>query len=203
MSCARNRSTRCVPRKPAPPVTTVFIEVTATTLAARLTKTPSCTRPLQPVDATDPALAVGRVPGNRARDSLFPRHLRLPARLALELLVTDPERQHVARTRAEALLYRDQLAPGRPVTLRLADLEDLLGPVPHRDVLALPVDIEIAGDSVSGDGQVPAHPVGAKAEIAQRLEIAELDLLALERLSDDRAGDVTRILARAVVVEHA
>ena len=47
-----------------------------------------------------------------------------------------------------------------------------------------------------------AHAVGREAEVAQRLERAELDLGARERLRDDRPGDVARVLARAVVVEH-
>ena len=47
-----------------------------------------------------------------------------------------------------------------------------------------------------------ADAVGAEAEVAQRLELPELDALALERLRDDRPGDVARVLARAVVVEH-
>ena len=38
-----------------------------------------------------------------------------------------------------------------------------------------------------GDREVAAHAVGAEAEVAQRLERAELDGLALERLRDDRA----------------
>src|ERR1035437_2010728 len=193
MPCARSRSTRCVPRKPAPPVTTVFIGLSVATSLARSTGLRSNLRSPQPVDPPHPARAVRRVPGDRARDSLFPRDLGLPAGLALELLVTDPKREHVARSRAVAMLYRDQPAPGGPVTFSLADLEDLLGPVRHRDVLALPVNVEIARDSVSGDHQVPAHPVGAEAKIAKRLEITELDLLALERLGDDRPGDVARV----------
>jgi hypothetical protein len=49
---------------------------------------------------------------------------------------------------------------------------------------------------------VAAHAVGAETEVAHRVELAELDALALERLRDDRPGDVARVLARPVVVEH-
>ena len=54
-----------------------------------------------------------------------------------------------------------------------------------------------------GDGQVAADAVGAEAEVAQRLERAQLHVLALERLRDDRPRDVARVLARPVVVEHS
>src|SRR5664280_3334836 len=95
-----NRSTRCAPRKPAPPVTTVFMGVSVATSAVRSTGLRSDLRLSQPIDSSQPALAVRRVPGDRARDALFPRHLGLPAGLALELLVADPKRQHVACARA-------------------------------------------------------------------------------------------------------
>ena len=49
---------------------------------------------------------------------------------------------------------------------------------------------------------MPANAVGAEAEVAHRLEVAELDPRARERLRDDRARDVARILTRAVVIEH-
>ncbi len=48
----------------------------------------------------------------------------------------------------------------------------------------------------------PAYAVGAEAEVAQRLERAELDFRPRQRLRDDRAGDETRVLPRPVVVEH-
>ena len=137
------------------------------------------------------------------QDSLVPAHLRLPAGLAVQLLVADAEGHHLGRARAVARLGRDHVPAGGPEAVRLADLDDLLRPVRHRDVLALPVDVDVAGDALRGDGQVAAHAVGAEAEVAQRVELAELDLLALERLRDDRPGHVARVLARPVVVEHA
>src|SRR5439155_19662500 len=88
------------------------------------------------------------------------------------------------------------------MALLAANAEDELGPVAHRDVLALSVDVEVAGDSACRDHQMPADAVGAEAEVAHRLELAELDGLARERLRDDRPGDVARVLARSVVVEH-
>src|SRR5581483_9229744 len=94
----------------------------------------------------DPAVAVVGVPGDRAGDSFFPAHLRRPAGLALELLVADAQRDDLARTRPVAALDADKLAAGRPVALLLADAQDQLGPVLHRGVLALPVDVHVAGD---------------------------------------------------------
>ncbi len=129
------------------------------------------------------------------------RDLRLPARLAVELLVADAERHHIGRARPEASLGRDDVATA-PVPQLLAGLEDHLGPVGHRDVLALAVDVEVARDAVGRDGEVAADAVGAEAEVAHRVELAELDRLAGERLRDDRARHVARVLARAVVVEH-
>ena len=68
---------------------------------------------------------------------------------------------------------------------------------------ALAVDVDVAGHALRGDGEVAAHAVRAEAEVSERLERAQLDLRPRERLRDDRAGDVARVLARAVVVEHA
>ena len=48
-----------------------------------------------------------------------------------------------------------------------------------------------------------ADPVRAEAEVAERLELSELDALTQERLRDDRARDEARVLPRPVVVEHA
>ena len=85
-----SRSTRCEPRNPPPPVTRTRAHVLRRQRRARR----------QPVDAADPALAVLRVPADRAQHALLPRDLRLPAGLAGELLVADAERHHVARARA-------------------------------------------------------------------------------------------------------
>ena len=123
-------------------------------------------------------------------------------RLAVQLLVADAQRHHLARSRAHAQRRRHDLAVA-PVALLAADAQDERRPSPHRDVLALAVDVDVAGDAFRGDGEVAANAVGAEAEVAQRLERAELDRLALERLRDDRARHVARVLARPVVVEHA
>ena len=56
----------------------------------------------QPVDAAEPALAVLGVPGDRAQDAFLPRHERLPAGLAVQLLVADPQRHHVGHAGAQA-----------------------------------------------------------------------------------------------------
>jgi hypothetical protein len=58
----------------------------------------------------------------------------------------------------------------------VARAQDQVGPVGHRDVRALAVDVDVAGDALRGDGEVAADAVGAEAEVAQRLERAELDL---------------------------
>src|SRR5205814_381632 len=128
--------------------------------------------------------------------------LRLPAGLTLQLLVAHAQGDDLARAGAVTAGHADELAARGPVALFLADAENQLGPVAHRDVLALPVDVDVAGDPARGDGQVPADAVRAEAEVAQRLELAELDPLADERLRDDRARDEARVLARPVVVEH-
>ena len=101
------------------------------------------------------------------------------------------------------LSVETSLRSGGPVAVLLAEAQDRLRPVAHRDVLALPVDVDVAGAALGRDGEVAADPVRAEAEVAHRLQVAELDRLAGERLRDDRAGDVARVLARAVVVEHA
>src|SRR5207247_7582707 len=88
----------------------------------------------QPVDAADPALAVGGVPVDRPRHALLPGDLWLPAGLAIELLVADAQREHVARAGPEAIGGADDLALG-PVPLLLADAKDQTSPVSHRDVL--------------------------------------------------------------------
>src|SRR5206468_5880190 len=100
-----------------------------------------------PIDAADPAVAVGRVPVDRSRHALLPGNLGLPAGLAVELVVADPQREHVARTRPEAVGGADDLALG-PVPLLLAHAKDQSRPVGHRDVLALAIDVEVAGDAL-------------------------------------------------------
>src|SRR5581483_5255126 len=144
-------------------------------LASRLLRR----RPLQPVDAPDPLVAVRRVPRDRAADALVPVDLRFPAGLAVQLVEADTEGHHLARSRAEARRRRHELAAGGPEASLLADAEDARGPVGHRGVLALAVDVDVAGDAVRGDRQVAADAVGAEAEVAQRLERAQLDLLPL------------------------
>ncbi len=101
-----------------------------------------------------------------------------------------------------ALGHAHQLAVARPVALLLAHAEDQLAPVAHRDVLALAVDVDVAGNAVRGDHEMAADAVRAVAEVAERLELSELDARPLERLRDDRAGDEARVLPRPVVVEH-
>jgi hypothetical protein len=120
----------------------------------------------------------------------------------VELLVADPERLDVGCAGTEPLLRRHDLAVVRPVPVLDARAQDQLGPVGHRDVLALAVDVDVAGDAVRGDREVPPDAVGAEAEVPQRLERSQLDLRPRERLGDDRPGDVARVLARPVVVEH-
>ena len=61
----------------------------------------------QPVDATDPAVAVLGVPADRAEDAFLPADPRLPAGLVRELLVADAERHHVARAGSLAPLDGD------------------------------------------------------------------------------------------------
>ena len=126
----------------------------------------------------------------------------MPAGLATKLLEPDAQRHHLAGSGPEAFGDAYELPAGRPVAVLLADAEDQLGPVAHGDVLALAVDVDVARDSVQRDHQVAAHAVGAEAEVAHRLQLAELDMLANEGLCDDRAGDEARVLARPVVVEH-
>ena len=156
----------------------------------------------RPVNAAEPGLAVLCVPLDRLQDALLPGDERLPPRLARQLLGADPGRQQVARAGAQTAGRRDDRPASGPVAGLLADAEDQLGPVAHRDVLALAVDVDVARHALRRDGEVAADAVGAEAEVAQRLEGAELDLLSRERLRDDRAGDVARILAGSVVVEH-
>src|SRR6266540_6474081 len=129
----------------------------------------------KPIHAADPALAVLRVPVDRLLDAILPGDERLPAGLAVQLLVADAESHHVARAGAEACGDGDDLALG-PVAPLLTDAQDQRGPVGHRDVLPLAVDVDVARRTVGGYGQVAADAVGAKAEVSQWLECAELDL---------------------------
>src|SRR6266513_1490897 len=98
----------------------------------------------KPVDAADPAVAVLRVPVDRLLDAFLPGDDRVPAGLTVQLLVADAERHHVARAGAEAAWDGDDLALG-PVALLPAHAQDQSGPVGHRDVLALAVDVDVAG----------------------------------------------------------
>ena len=58
------------------------------------------------------------------QDALLPAHLRLPAGLAVQLLVADAERHHLARARAVARVGRDDVPAGRPEAVLLADADD-------------------------------------------------------------------------------
>src|SRR5919204_5979643 len=120
----------------------------------------------------------------------------------MQLLVADAQRHHLARAGPVAVGRRDDLAP-IPVALLATDAEDELGPLAHRDVLALPVHVQVAGNPARGDDEVPAYAVRAEAEVTHGLELSELDRLSRQCLRDDRARDVARVLARAVVIEHA
>ena len=75
---------------------------------------------------------------DRLQDAFLPRDLRLPARLAVELLVADAERHHVGGSGAEARRRRHDLAVVGPVAVLAADPKDQVGPVRHRDVLPCP-----------------------------------------------------------------
>src|SRR4029078_5431038 len=156
----------------------------------------------EPVDPSDPALAMLGIPLDRAQDALLPRYQRLPARLAVQLLVADAERHHVGDAGAEAGLVDDDVAVFGPEPALDTRAQDQVGPVGHRDVRALAVDVDVPGDSLRGDGEVAADAVGAEAEVAQRLARAAAYISARQRLRDDRAGHVARVLPRAVVVEH-
>ena len=93
-----------------------------------------------------------------------------------QLLVPDAQRHHVARARAMPSRGRRRSRGRRARSrARLADAEDQVDPVAHRDVLALAVDVDVARRAVRRDGQVAADAVGAETEVAQRLERAELD----------------------------
>src|SRR5262249_55554394 len=134
--------------------------------------------PGQPIHAPDPPLAVGRVPGDRTAYALLPAHPWLPPGLLVQLVVADPQRDHLARTRAEAGGRRHDFAACGPEAGLLADPQDQLRPLVHRDVLALAVDIDVAGDAVRRHRQVTADAVGTEAEVTQRLQLPELDLLS-------------------------
>src|SRR4029077_19385582 len=133
---------------------------------------------------------------------LLPAHRRLPAGIAVQLLVADPQGHHLALAGAVARFRRDHMPSGRPEAVLLSRADDQVAPVAHRDVLALPVHVDVARDALRGNGQVAADAVGAEAEVAQWIELTELDLRPLERLGDDRPGDVAWVLPGAVVVEH-
>ena len=129
---ASRRSTRCEPRKPPPPVTRIFMRERASAI--------------EPVDAADPARRGSRRTSDRPRDAFLPGDLRLPAGLAVQLLVADAQRHHLARARAGTRSASVTISRAGPVALLPPDAEDQLGPVAHRDVLALPVDVDVAGD---------------------------------------------------------
>ena len=134
--------------------------------------------------------------------AVLPGDERLPAGFARELLEADLECEHLARAGAMALGDADDLAVARPVPCLLSHAQDEIRPVPHGDVLALPVDVDVTRRAVCGHSEVAADAVRAIAEVPQRLERPELDARPFQRLRDDRAGDEARVLPRPVVVEH-
>src|SRR5262245_13423502 len=136
--------------------------------AAAAEAPPLCAPGIQPVDPAEPLVPVGRVPGDRARDPVLPGDLRRPAGLPFEFVVTDAQRPHLARTGPVPLLRRLDVAAGGPEAALLADTQDQRDPVGHRDVLALAVDVDLAGHAARGDGEVAADAVGAEAEVPQR-----------------------------------
>ena len=156
---------------------------------------------IEPVDSSDPALAVRRVPGDRLADALLPRHEGYPSGFPVQLVVADAEGLHVAGSGAVALRDAHDLTFG-PVAVLGADPEDQACPVCHRDVVSLAVAVDVAGDAVDGDHQVAPDAIRAEAEVAHRLEVSELDDASLERLGDHRTREVARVLAGSVVVEH-
>src|SRR5262245_35069897 len=122
------------------------------------------------------------VPPDRPQHALLPAHLWLPPGLARQLLVADAEGHHVASPRPLPTLHRDDVPVVRPKPVLDTGADDQVGPVGHRDVLALTVDVDIAGGAARRDRQVAADAVGAEAEVAERFERAELDLRSGERL---------------------
>src|SRR5581483_595420 len=102
----------------------------------------------EPVDAADPAVAVRRVPADRAQDAFFPRDARRPAGFGGELVVADAQRHHVGDAGAETSFVDDDVAIAAPEAVLLAGLQDQLAPVAHRDVLALAVDVVVARDAL-------------------------------------------------------
>src|SRR2546421_11460541 len=109
-----------------------------------------------PVDAADPAVTVAGVPGDRLCDSVLPGDARLPAGLAVQLLVAHAKGHHLART-GSVPLRRGQDLASLPVALLAADAQDQVGPVTHRDVLPLAVDVEVARDPACRDHEASAH----------------------------------------------
>ena len=86
-------------------------------------------RLVEPVHAADPALAVRRVPLDRAQDAVLPRDHRLPARFAVQLLVADAERHHVGDAWTQPRRRRHDLPVVGPEAVLTADAEDQLDPV--------------------------------------------------------------------------
>src|SRR4029077_1786171 len=115
------------------------------------------------------------VPADGLQDSVLPRHLRSPTRLAGELLVTHAEREDVARSGPEALGDLNEAPVRRPEPVLRSDPQDRLGPVAHRDVLALPVHVDVPGGSLRPHREMPTYAVRAVAEVTQGFEVAELD----------------------------
>ena len=121
----------------------------------------------------------------------------------VQLLVADAQRHHVGDAGPQALLRRDdRRGRRRPEAVLDADPEDQVGPVRHRDVLALAVDVDVAGTPLAATVRWPRTPSVQKQKSRSGSSAPSSISGRVERLRDDRAGHVARVLARPVVVEH-
>ena len=108
-----SRSTRCEPRNPPPPVTRISRHAVCAGSGCS-----QSTRPIQRSRFSAYQWIVRRTPSSQL-------DLRLPARLAVQLLVADAERHHLARARPEARRrWRRPRAAGGPEAVLLAGAED-------------------------------------------------------------------------------
>ena len=153
-------------------------------------------------------------PIQRSRFSAYQRIVRrtpssheifgCPAGLAMQLLVADAQRHHVGHARPEPLRIGDDMAVGRPEAVLGAGREDQVAPVGHRDVRALAVDVEVArAPRVPRRSDARGRRRCVKQKSRSGSSAPSSTSGRVERLRDDRPGDVARVLARPVVVEHA
>ena len=160
----------------------------------------------EPVDAADPAVAVLRVPADRLQRRPPPSDTFGSQPVSRgQLLVADAQRHHLARAGAVAAFGRDDLR-GRPARSRAPRRRGGSASTQsrHRDVLALAVDVDVAGRCpCAATVRWPRTPSVQKQKSRSGSSWPSSIVLALERLRDDRAGHVARVLARPVVVEHA